>query len=210
MVFMYRDKYYSYFNSSITKSNTDGNYYPVLSEFDNQQEAADMIGNLNQFSIRVLTRLKEKYLTITPVTPDQVKGYEAASILSRNYSPASLQENDPPSPKETSYNQNKGRVISLCIREKESGKNELHDPAVVKFVMLHELAHTITPELTHSNLFWTNFRFLLEFCQIEGLYIAPNYNSVPAKYCGMEINYNPIYDSVRTVSYFYPEAKFVD
>lgn len=203
LLIIYHDMYisrYSYFNSTVIQSETDGNSYPVLSKFSDQQNASNMIGELNNFSMELLTRLKKRYLTITPITPDQIKGFEVASILSKNYHPSSLQENDPPNPQETSYNQNKGQVISLCLRRKEDGA--LHDIDRVKFVFLHELAHTITPEIIHSNNFWTNFRFLLEFCEREGLYYARNFNIEPTDYCGMTINYNPMQDYIRTVSYF--------
>ncbi len=192
----------SFFISSNIKSNIDGNIYPVISSYEDKHAAADIIAKINIFAVDLIRRLKATYLTISPETPEQIKGYEVASILEKRYKSESLAENKPTSDKDTSYTQNKGEVIALCLREKESGFNKFHSLDTLKFVMLHELAHIITPEITHSNLFWTNFRFLLEFCQKQGIYTAPDYNKKNEQYCGMTIRYNPMWDNIRTVSYF--------
>jgi hypothetical protein len=197
-----KEKCYSFFNTNLVKSNVDGNSYPVISDYDDQQQAANLIAEINLFTVLVITQLKTTYLTISPITPEQIKGFEVASILQNRYNPASLSENKPTSDKDTSFTQNKGEMISLCLREKQSGLNKFHSSDVIKFVMLHELSHIITPEITHSDLFWTNFRFLLEFCKKKGLYSAPDYGINNSVYCGMTIKYNPEYDNIRTVSYF--------
>lgn len=201
-----KDRCYSFFNTSLVKS-VDGNSYPVVSTYADQQEAADLIAGINSFTVEVIKKLKTTYLTKSPTTPDQIKGFEMASILENRYSPASLMENQPTTAKDTSYTQNKGEVISLCLREKQSGQNKFHSIDVLKFVMLHELAHIVTPEIDHSDWYWTNFRFLLEFCNIHGLYTSPNYGVHNVPYCGMTIRYNPIYDDMRTISYFYGTAR---
>jgi len=192
----------SFFNSNFVKSKIDGNTYSVVSSYDDQQEAADIIAHINQFAIDVIKNLKETYMRTELKTPEQIKGFEVTNILEIKYSPKSLSENEPTSHKDTSYTQNKGEIISLCLREKSSGKNNFHSLDIIKFVMLHELAHIITPEIHHSDLFWTNFRFLLEFCERKGLYKSPDYGSKHEVYCGMTIRYNPIYDNFRTISYF--------
>lgn len=197
-----KDKCYSFFNTNLVKSSIDGNSYPVVSLYEDQQTAADHIAHINLFTVEVIKRLKMQYLTSLPKTPEQVKGFEVASILELKYSPLSLSENKPTSDKDTSFTQNKGEMISLCLREKQSGMNKFHSLDIVKFVMLHELAHIVTPETTHSDLFWTNFRFLLEFCKKNKLYSAPDYGTSNELYCGMTIRYNPEYDNIRTVSYF--------
>ncbi len=193
---------YSFFNTNLVKSDVDGNSYPVVSSYEDQQKAANMIANINLFTLDLIFKLKKKYLTISPITPEEIKGFEIANILHKKYSPGSLSENKPTSDKDTSYTQNKGEIISLCLREKQTGKNEFHSLDIIKFVMLHELAHIVTPEITHSNLFWTNFRFLLEFCKKYDIYVAPDYGKNNQAYCGMIIRYNPEYDNIRTVSYF--------
>jgi hypothetical protein len=193
---------YSFFDTNLIKSSIDGNSYPVVSSYEEQQKAADIMAEINLFTVQLISALKKKYLTNSPVTPEEIKGFEVASILIEKYSPSSLSENKPTSDKDTAYTQNKGEVISLCLREKQTGLNQFHTLDVIKFVMLHELAHIITPEIIHSNLFWTNFRFLLEFCKENNLYTAPDYGKNNQLYCGMTIRYNPEYDNLRTISYF--------
>lgn len=203
LIFNVKEKCYSFFNTNLVKSNVDGNSYSVISSYEDQQKAADNIANINLFTIEVISKLKKQYLTSLPITPEQIKGFEVASILQTKYSPTSLSENKPTSDKDTSFTQNKGELIALCLREKQSGLNKFHSLDVIKFVMLHELAHVVTPETTHSNLFWTNFRFLLEFCKKNKLYSAPDYGTNNEVYCGMTIRYNPEYDNLRTISYFH-------
>ncbi len=193
---------YSFFTTNLVKSNIDGNSYPVISSYEEQQKASDTIAKINLFTLQLLFLLKEQYLSRSPATPEEIKGFEIISILLEKYSPKALSENKPTSDKDTSYTQNKGEIISLCLREKQSGLNKIHSLDIIKFVMLHELAHIITPETTHSNLFWTNFRFLLEFCKKHNIYTAPDFGKNNEVYCGMTIRYNPEYDNIRTISYF--------
>ncbi len=193
---------YSFFNTNLVKSSVDGNSYPVVASYEDQQKASDLIAKINLFTIKLIFNLKTQYLSKSPVTPEEIKGFEVANILIEKYSPVSLSENLPTSDKDTSYTQNKGEIISLCLREKQTGTNQFHSLDVIKFVMLHELAHIVTPEIIHSNLFWTNFRFLLEFCKKHKLYVAPDYGKNNEVYCGMTIRYNPEYDNLRTISYF--------
>jgi hypothetical protein len=198
-----REKCYSFFNTNIVKSGIDGNSYSVISSYEDQEKAADLIAQINLFTIKLIKKLKETYLTISPNNAEQIKGFEVASVLDIRYTPLALSENKPTSDKDTSFTQNKGELISLCLREKQSGKNQFHSLDVLKFVMIHELAHIVTPELNHSTLFWNNFRFLLEFSKKNNLYTSPNYGDYNELYCGMTIKYNPMYDKILTQSYFY-------
>jgi hypothetical protein len=92
-------------------------------------------------------------------------------------------------------------MISLCLREKYSGKNVLHSLDILLFVMLHEIGHVITPEYNHTRRFWTNFKFLLEFCDVNDIYYSPDFDSNNVKYCSIDITYNPRYDKLL-YSYF--------
>jgi hypothetical protein len=183
---------------------SDGNPYSVVSSYGDKKRAADMIAEINQFVVELIKRLKKYELS----PPDDArkaeyeKGREVYALLKRRFNPATVSENEPDSPAETSYTKNKGESISLCLREKESGQNKFHNVNVLKFVMVHELAHIITPEYEHSQNFWSNFRFLLEFCRAEGIYTSPDYASDVVRYCGMDIKYNPLYDTRRATTYF--------
>lgn len=182
----------------------DGNYYKVVIDYEDQVQAAALIAEINTFTVQLIKKLKQTYRQrdFMPKTAEEIKGFEVASILSKKYRSESLSENKPKSAYDTSYTQNKGEIISLCLREKQSGKNKFHSIEILKFVMLHELAHIVTPELNHSPLFWNNFRFLLEFCKRHGLYDAPNFTKKNEVYCGLNIEYNPMYDNLNTKSYF--------
>jgi hypothetical protein len=180
----------------------DGNYYRVSKKYEDNQKAAELMSEINSFTKNLIKSLKLEYTNNTPVTLEQKKGYEVSKLLERRYSPTSLQENVPSSANDTSYVKNKGEIIALCLREKTTGNNNFHSLDVLKFVMIHELAHMITLGLDHSSHFWTNFRFLLEFAEKKELYKSPDFRFRPAHYCGMTIHYNPIHDNDRTRSYF--------
>ena len=56
------------------------------------------------------------------------------------------------------------------------------------FVVIHELAHIITPETGYTENFWKNMRKLLDKAIELGLYYNVDYSLEPTNYCGMDIN----------------------
>ena len=84
--------------------------------------------------------------------------------------------------KDLAYTLNKGDVIGLCI---ESNENALF------FVLLHELAHVVTPEYGHTELFWNNFEKLIKKSVDLGIYDYKNYNKNPVNFCNGKISYTP-------------------
>lgn len=201
---------FEFFNTTFVKSNIDNNQYRVLSSYDDSQKASDTIAELNLFAVQLISKLKAKYIEtefydnddddILENNLEYKKGVEITKRLLQNFKSENLKENEPESPSKTSYTKDK-TIIALCLREKDSGNNDLHDIEVLKFVFLHELAHMATTELSHSRNFWTNFKFLLEFCEINNLYIPPNFDEYPKKYCSTNITYNPKNDK-NLKSYF--------
>ncbi len=189
-----------FFNSAVVKAK-NGDYYRVVSSYNDTEEAANKISEINLFTINLIKKLQSVYIVSKGSTPEYIKGFEVTSILLDRFRSESLSENDPVDFTKTSYTKNKGEQIALCLREKNSGYNKLHSTELLKFVMLHELAHIITPELQHSSTFWTNFRFLLDFCKKYNLYQSENYAKNNVTYCGLNIEYNPAYDAY-TMSYF--------
>lgn len=192
-----------YFTMERIKSNIDNREYSVVTKYKDRAQAADLIANINQFTAIFIKTMQDKYIstkyyesTSSMSVREYDRGNEITTVLLRRFNPEALQENEPDSIDKTSYTTNKGEVISLCLREKISGKNEFHDISVLQFVLLHEIAHIVTPELNHSILFWTNFRFLLDFCNKYGLYTSQMYDSRENKvnYCGLNISYNPVSD----------------
>lgn len=201
------NKISEYFTMQRVTSSIDSNKYLVVNSYTDKEKAADLIAQINIFTINFIKKLKDTYLTpayvVTPHMSEYEydKGKEITIILLERFKPESLQENEPESPDKTSYTLNKGQTISLCLREKISGQNKFHDIDIIKFVLLHELGHVITPELNHSVLFWTNFRFLLEFCVKYDLYTAVDYNKTNVNYCGLNVTYTPTSDTTLS-SYF--------
>lgn len=207
---------YEFFTLKYIKSDIDGIKYPVVASYVDNKEAASRIGEMNIFALKLIKKLKDVYLdkALSEVLskdlsneskvaelPEVIKGREIANTLIKKFNSKSLQENEPDSVNKTSYTTNKGEVISLCLREKKSGKNKFHNKEILQFVLIHELSHIITPEINHSVLFWINFKFLLEFCNKYDLYTAPDYEAFNENYCGLDISYNPTTDH-SLISYF--------
>lgn len=193
-----------FFTLTPIKSSVDGNIYKVDARYDDKEIAADYIGKMNVFSINLLKKMKEVYLSedgLTNETPEYMKGRDAINILLKRFNSDSFKENDSTDPNKTSYTTDKGRIIALCLREKNSGKNKLHDIELIKFVLLHELAHCITVSYDHNLDFWVNFRFLLEFCVRYNLYKSIDYVKNKTVYCGLEVEYSPLSDP-NIPSYF--------
>ena len=66
---------------------------------------------------------------------------------------------------------------------------------MLTFVTFHELAHMAIVENQHPEVFWRTFKFILLEARAAGIPAGADYGRRPAQYCGMEINYNPVYDS---------------
>lgn len=198
LIIFYQESCREYFTTEKIKSKIDGRFYKVLN-YDDKSNAADIVAELNNFTLQLIKKLKKEYLEQDNITREGIKGREIAERLFSRYNPRSLQENEPVRMDRTSYVKNKGDVIGLCLRERKN--KSFHDMDTLKFVMLHELAHIVTPELEHTPLYWTNFKFLLEFSEKHGLYKSPRYDLNNENYCGVLVNYNPIYDD-KLASYF--------
>jgi len=125
-------------------------------------------------------------------TKDEI--IDAIDKLLNRYNPDNLIENSPKDKQDTSYTLNKGSTIAFCLREKDS-TTQLHDLNTLIFVAIHELAHIAIDDNDHPPKFWKMFKFLLEEAELGGIYKSKDYKKNPVHYCGMEVNYNPIYDS---------------
>lgn len=193
---------YMYFKTEEIQSDIDGQYYKVVSKYNNKKQASNLISEINLFTLEVINKLEYIYIHHpNKNTTDYEKGRIITTKLLNNYNPRALTENDPTSPDKTSFTRGKGELISLCIREKKTGKNLFHDKQIVKFVQLHEIAHVVTISYSHTHEFWTNFRFILEFCEKYGIYVSDNYKKNNVIYCGLLVKYNPKYDN-KIPSYF--------
>ena len=190
-----------YFATENIKSNVDGQYYKVVKKYDDRRQASNIISEINLFGLELINNLEKVYiLNSNENTLDYTKGYDITLKLLDRY-PNTLTENDPTSPDKTSFTKGKGELISLCLREKASGNNEFHGMDIIKFVLLHEMAHVVSVSYQHTNEFWINFKFLLQFCEKRNIYFSKDYKNNNTVYCGLLVKYNPVFDS-NIPSYF--------
>lgn len=171
-------------NNNLTqvRAQTDGRTYWVQNLPD-RQAAADLLGNIQLRVLRVV---------------DHCAGLEGENFqrLASRYRPESLQENVQYAGG-TSYSENKGERIVLCLRTKDAA-HQLQDIELLMFVVLHELAHLMTNSLDtgrHSPEFWHNFKKLLEVAAgMGGIYDPVDYSTNPQTYCGMMIDSSPVFE----------------
>jgi hypothetical protein len=155
--------------------------------FANKDEAADLLLLLNKNNHRLIDHLM--------TWPRGSEAYELGVRIKSRYQPNALRENDPESPDSTSYTEDKGRVLAICLRDPSTGKQQFHDRDLIKFVNLHELAHIGSVGWGHQDEFWTIFKFLLQEARKIGIYTPTNYAAQPVNYCGLDVSYNPLYDA---------------
>jgi hypothetical protein len=171
-------------NLTEVKSTIDGKVYNVQ-DLPNKQGAADMLAKI-QVNVQKIVQF---------YTGDEFKTDRPAELLVERYKPQNMMENSVTSG-ETSYSENKGEKIVLCLRDKTAPPSfPLVDLNTVMFVVLHEMAHLMTEELSsgkHTSEFWANFRRLLEDSAKIGIYEPVNYSRRPQEYCGMTITDSPL------------------
>lgn len=173
-------KFYEGFSSEIiyAKSTLDGRQY-LVRNLDDKEQAADMLAELR-------AKLKQFVADINSKNPNN----QDVMRLKIKFKPNNLTESDGNS-KFTSYSVNKGQKIVFCIRERDEN-NRLTDMNTITFVALHELAHVMTKEVGHTQEFWRNFKFLLDFAVKNGYYKYHPYHQTPQKYCGTMITDTPL------------------
>lgn len=134
-----------------------------------------------------LERLHDHYKSNMGLAQDP----PVARFLDR-FTPDVFVENDMGS-KDTSYSENKGQKIVVCLRDKtRAPAYPLVDENTVMFVMLHEMAHLMTETIGHTQEFWGNFKRILHDAVQVGIYTPINYAQRPVPYCGMTITDTPI------------------
>lgn len=188
-------------------SKKDGRCYTVSSVYDNTEGAADIFARINKDMLTVIRYMRNNYLWNPRYTNSKdpailLRKILVSHMLSR-YSAESLAENIPKSLKSTSYTDDKGKKVALCLREKHSGSNQLEQYERVLFVGLHELAHISTNIRDHEEPFWYIFKVLLIEAHKSGVYNPIDYEKVPIDVCGLKVEYNPYFDTSLNESYLY-------
>ncbi len=124
---------------------------------------------------------------------------ERVMQLMKNYNVDNIYEISPLNPSgSTSYTENKGEKLVLCLRKKEpnvENEYEFHDINTIMFVVLHELTHIMNDQWGHKEQYWRMFKFVILNAVEAGIYEPVNYSQNPITYCGMKITYNPYFDS---------------
>lgn len=174
-------------------SKVDNKSYSVLTKFKDQDRAANQLAKINIKNLALIEHLTRKYQHAGGTL-----GNVIAARLKHRYRPDRLRENDPSDKWNTSFTEDKGEVLALCLREKITGKNMMHDNDILEFVDFHELAHIASEEYGHGDEFWGNFKFLLIEAHKAKLHTPRNYSELPVNYCGLDVSYNPYFDPATT------------
>jgi hypothetical protein len=168
------------FNLKCIISNKDGHTYCVR-ERAKLELAADLLAEVTHKCKELVNYVAKKY-------PDDVD----VQRLKKNFNPSRISETLPTS-EHTAYSENKGEKIAFCLNTTKEG-NKLIDINTLTFVAIHELSHVMTKSEGHKQIFWQNFKFLLENAKKANIYQPVNYKQNPQEYCGMKITDNPYFD----------------
>ena len=168
------------YNLKCIISNVDGHTYCVR-ERAKLELASDLLARVTQKCKELVKYVSKKY-------PDD----EDVQRLSKNFNPSRISETLPTS-EHTAYSENKGEKLAFCLNTTKEG-NKLIDINTLTFVAIHELAHVMTKSEGHKQIFWQNFKFLLQNAKEANIYVPVNYKKNPQEYCGMKITDNPYYD----------------
>lgn len=167
-------------NTVEVRSTTDGNTYRVQNLPD-KQEAAERIAAIRAKLVKFVDWYKSDP---SAMADPRVK------VMVERFNPNNFTENDLDS-STTSYSENKGEKIVVCIRDKRK-PYPFVDENTVTFVLLHEMAHLMTTTIGHTPEFWANFKRILHDAVQCGIYTSVNYTKEPTPYCGMTISDTPI------------------
>ena len=166
-------------NNTLVKA-SDGRSYKVQ-DLPDKHDAAERMSRLRSNLMKICDYCKDPSLKLD----------EPYQRLVSRFNPDALEENDLTADS-TSYSENKGEKIVVCLRDKTSPPYPLIEENTVMFVLIHEMAHLMTASIGHTPEFWTNMRKLLHDCIQLGVYQSVNYAKNPVKYCGMTISDSPL------------------
>ena len=168
------------YNLNCIISDVDGEKYCVR-ERAKLQIAADLLAKVTQNCKDLVAYVGKKY-------PED----EDVQRLMQKFNPTKISETLPTS-EFTAYSENKGEKLAFCLNKKKD-EGKLIDINTLTFVAIHELAHIMTKSEGHKQVFWQNFKFLLENAKDAKIYKPVDYKKNPEPYCGMDITDNPLYD----------------
>lgn len=168
--------------NTIRMDGPDGNSYD-MQDLPQKEEAVKLMSKIREKLVKIHTHYSSE--------PAFASDPPISRFLTR-FNPDVFIENDMGS-KDTSYSENKGQKIIVCLRDKTKSPDfPIIQENTVMFVMLHEMAHLMTETIGHTQEFWTNFKRLLHDAVQIGIYQPVNYAHQPTPYCGMTITDSPI------------------
>jgi hypothetical protein len=162
-------------------SDVDGETYCVR-ERSKLELAADLLAKVTGNCKNLVDYVSKKY-------PDN----EDVQRLKANFNPEKISETLPTS-EFTAYSENKGEKLAFCLNKTKEEGSKLIDINTLTFVAIHELSHVMTKSEGHKQVFWQNFKFLLEAAKEANIYQPVDYKKNPEPYCGMDITDNPYFD----------------
>jgi len=179
---------YSFYKLSITEqealemrlSSLTNKFYGIQEDLPDSQHAVEMIGKLELFIDKLINHLDTKYSKNEDIRVDR--------LIKRLHN-IKLEES-PDEPNTSSYTLNKGELIALCVRHKDT--KDIHDYELLQFVVIHELAHVASVSTGHNAEFLKNFKWLLNEASEAGLYTPVDYSKNPITYCGVDVTNNPM------------------
>ena len=146
-----------------------------------KQDACEMMANIHEKLEKLINRYKQDSNSAAdPRVQTMIERFRPENMCENNIDANS-----------TSYSENKGERIVVCLRDKQK-PYPLVDENTVMFVVLHEMAHLMTTTIGHTPEFWANFRRILKDAIGAGVYQEVNYTREPVEYCGMKITSSPL------------------
>jgi len=168
--------------NTIRMTGPDGHTYE-MQNLPDKERAVELMASVRESLVKLYNHYKDN--------PNLAQDPPVARFLSR-FNPDVFVENSMSS-QDTSYSENKGQKIVVCLRDKTKAPSyPLVDKNTIMFVMLHEMAHLMTETIGHTQEFWTNFKRNLGDAVQLGIYSPVNYAQNPVAYCGMKITASPL------------------
>lgn len=171
------------------ESQLDNKIYNVQCSYADKQKAANLLSQLNVTSHELINYVYNKY-----GDKENKRGKAARNLKKRYQGRSRMVETDPNnSEKDTSYVIDKGFLLSLCLRRsRDKDESDFHTLNVLKFVLIHELAHIASDVDGHPYKFWVIFKWLLKEAQEATLYEYHSFEQKPINYCTyLDISYTP-------------------
>ncbi len=182
--------------------------WKVVGGYDNSREAAIAMSKLHTRLMTFFNVMKTRYhinatdqelaesLTQRHTNEGSwTRGRALIENMLDNYDPDALYENDARINGGTSWTNNKGDSMYMCMR-KHSDPSQIENHDISFFVLLHECAHIANKaSWGHDDQFWRTFKFVLQQAESSGVFTNTDYSMRPVNFCGLHVAYNPYFDT---------------